>query len=168
MSNKFSTRATTLRDELLLSELLTASYPVLMEESYDATTLAVALPLMTRANTVLLSSGTYYLTENEDGTIVGCGGWSLERPGTGEIAPSLAHIRHFATHPDWTGRGIGRAIYAKCENAARSANVVRFECYASLNAEGFYSSLGFEKVRLVAVQMAPELKFPSVLMKRLL
>jgi GNAT superfamily N-acetyltransferase len=81
-----------------------------MKAGYDAFFLSAALPLMTRANPTLLQSGTYYLSETQDGTIIGCGGWTFERPGGGEVVPGLVHIRHFATHPDWIGRGIGTAL----------------------------------------------------------
>jgi hypothetical protein len=72
-----------------------------MVPAYDDAVLAVALPLMTQANPMLLASGSYYLTITEESRTVACGGWTHERPGSGEIVPSLAHIRHFATHPDW-------------------------------------------------------------------
>ena len=128
--------------------------------------LATAFPLMTRANLQLLSSGTFYLAETEIKQAVGCGGWTLQRPGPGEVVAKLAHIRHFATHPDWIGTGIARAIYAKCEYNARQSGVVDFECYSSLNAEGFYQSLGFENVKPISVRMGADVSFSSILMKR--
>lgn len=137
-----------------------------MSSSYDADALADGLSVMTKANPALLSSGTYYVAESEQRTIVGCGGWSLERPGTTEIEPGLAHIRHFATHASWLGEGIGRSIYTKCAEHARSAGVQRFECYSSLNAEGFYSALGFRPVRNIEVQLSAHIKLPGVLMER--
>jgi len=159
-------RTATPADGALVSELLKASYPVLMRPSYEGDVLAAALPLMTRASTVLLSSGTFYLVESDDGRVAGCGGWTRERPGSGEVAPKLAHIRHFAAHPERIRCGVGRAIYAKCEEEARSAGVRRFECCSSLNAEGFYAALGFRTVRQVALPMGGDVKIPSILMER--
>ncbi len=164
----FSIRVATREDDSAVSELLKASYPVLMKASYDAAVLARALPLMTRANPALLSSGTYYLSETGDGRIAGCGGWTLEQPGSGEVTPGLAHIRHFATHPDLIGRGIGKATYAVCEADARKAGAWQYECYASLNAKGFYQSLGFNEVCQMEVVMGSELRFPSLLMRRVI
>ena len=146
--------------------MLEASYPALMSSSYDADTLADGLSVMTKANPALLSSRTYYVAESGERAIVGCGGWSLERPGTTEVEPGLAHIRHFATHPSWIGQGIGRSIYAKCAEHARAAGVHRFECYASLNAEGFYAALGFRPVRNIEVQLGAHIELPGVLMER--
>ena len=53
-------------------------------DSYDPHGLDAALPYMSRANPRLLASGTYYVAEI-DGVAAGCGGWSVEKPGSGEI-----------------------------------------------------------------------------------
>lgn len=121
---------------------------------------------MTRANPALLRSGRYYVAETAEGTIVGCGGWSQGRPGTNEVEAGLAHIRHFGTHPDWTKRGIGRAIYQSCEDAARAAGFDAFECHSSLNAEKFYHSLGFDRVRFMDIELDCGRVLRAVLMHR--
>lgn len=164
--DNISVRQTTHRDGPLVCALLSASYPDLMSQGYEGAILEALLPTITKANPALLSSGTYYLAESNDGTGAGCGGWTRERPGSGEIVSGLAHIRHFATHPDWVGRGIGRAIYAVCQEKARSAGVRQFECYATLNAEGFYAALGFAKLKPVDVAVGPGLVLSSILMTR--
>lgn len=164
MVDNISVRPTTDRDGPLVGALLSASYPDLMSQGYEGAILEALLPTITQANPALLSSGTYYLAESGDGSGAGCGGWTLERPGSGEIVAGLGHIRHFATHPEWIGRGIGRAIYAVCQEQAQSAGVGRFECYATINAEGFYAALGFTKLRQIDVPMGPRLVLPSILM----
>lgn len=68
------------------------SYPTLMKSAYDDALLAPALALMTKANPALLDCGTYYVAESESGTIVGCGGWTIERPGDDVVQPELGHI----------------------------------------------------------------------------
>lgn len=168
MKSAVTIRKATATDELLVSELLNASYPILMAAAYDRLLLTATLPFMTRANPTLLQSGTYYLSETQGGAIIGCGGWTFERPGGGDVVPGLAHIRHFATHPDWIGGGIGRDLYARCEDEARTAGAREFECYSSLNAEGFYTSLGFKSVKRIEIPMGRELSFPAVLMHRTL
>ena len=161
-------RVATPDDAQRVGVLLEASYRVLMPESYDAHLLARALPLMTRAQPELLASGDYYLVVSSDDTAVGCGGWSLGRPGTGALAPETAHIRHFATHPSWTRHGIGRALFCWSEAAARLAGARRLECYASLNAEAFYARLGLRRQRTIEVPMSADLRFPAILMTRAL
>ncbi len=166
MQREFEIRVATPKDEAAVGELLDASYTALMPAGYEAADLAAVLPAMTRANPALLASSTYYLAETTAGALIGCGGWTRERPGSGETEPELGHIRHFAVHPDWTGRGVGRAIYDRCELNARAAGVRRFECYASLNAEGFYAAMGFAPVRRLEVPMDKGLTLSSVLMAR--
>ena len=166
METDYRVRIVRPEDYEAVGVLLEASYPVLMRDSYDPAALAVALPAITKANPVLLSSGRYYLAETGEGLAVGCGGWSFERPSKGDVVPGLAHLRHFATHPDWTGRGVGRAIYALCETAARAQSVTRLECYSSLNADGFYAALGFRLVEQVELPFGPDCSLPSLLMAR--
>jgi N-acetylglutamate synthase-like GNAT family acetyltransferase len=165
-ASDYATRVARLDDGLAVDALLQASYPNLMASAYEQALLVPALKLMTKANPSLLASGTYYVAESRAGLVVGCGGWTLERPGTDTVQPKRAHIRHFATHPDWTKRGIGRAIYRLCENAARSAGVISFECYSSLNAEAFYSALGFKSIRTISIDLGPNVVLPAILMYR--
>ncbi len=141
MPDTFTIRPATPEDAAAVTAVLQASYPALMQGHYDPDALAAALPRMTRANGALLASGTYYVAKAAAGPLIGCGGWSFERPGTGAVEPGLAHIRHFGVAPDWTGRGAGRALYARCAAEARAAGASRFECFASLNAVPFYRLL---------------------------
>lgn len=152
-------------DAEAVDRLLLAAYPKLMAPSYDEAAFAPALKLMTKANPALLGSGTYYLAELSPGHLVGCGGWTLARPGTGTIEPRLGHVRHFAVHPDWTRRGIGRAIFSVCERSARAAGVAAFECYSSLNAENFYRALGFQRIRELDIELQPHVALRGVLMR---
>ena len=150
-----------------LGVLLRVSYTTLMPPAYDESLLGV-LDLMTRPNPALLASGTFYVVESAHGSIVGCGGWTRERPGSGAVAPGLGHLRHFATHPDWLRRGIARRVHAACEAGAREAGITRIECYASLNAEAFYAAMGFAAVARVAVPMGPGRSLAGILMRRVL
>lgn len=166
MDSHYNLRIATPQDADAVSELLRVSYPRLMRPAYDAAQLAPALELMTKANPALLSSGTFYLAELVTGLLVGCGGWTPEQPGTQRVEPGLGHIRHFAVHPDWTRRGIGRSILTACTDAARVAGVRTFECYSSLNAENFYGALGFVSIRELEIELKPSMMFRGVLMRR--
>ena len=166
MDSHYALRLATPRDADAVSELLRASYPRLMRSAYDEEALAPALELMTKANPSLLNSGTYYLAELATGFLVGCGGWSPEQPGTKRVEPGLGHVRHFAVHPDWTRRGIGRALLESCEGTARAAGVRTFECYSSLNAEEFYRALGFVRIREMDMELKPPVVLRGVLMRR--
>ena len=159
-------RVTTSKDAQSISDLLETSYPALMQDSYEEPVLAAGLSLICRANPSLLASGTYYIAETEDKVVVGCGGWTRERPGQGDVVPGLGHVRHFATHPAWLGQGIGRAIYLVCEQEARRAGVTQLECYSTMNAEGFYTALGFKYVGRFDVNLSNSVSLPGILMRR--
>jgi N-acetylglutamate synthase-like GNAT family acetyltransferase len=162
----YEIRVATEEDAEAVGALLRASYTKLMASSYDEKVLAPALELMTKANPSLLGSGTYYLAELSTGLLVGCGGWTRKRPGTGTVEPRVGHVRHFAVHPDWTRRGIGRAILSFCERAARAAGVRTFDCYSSLNAENFYAAMDFKRIREMDIRLNPHVALRAVLMRR--
>ena len=160
----FTLRVAVPGDGARLTALFAASYPALMAGAYPDTLLSAVLPLMTRANPALLASGTYHIAETAGGEIIGGGGWTPAHPASGEIAPETAHIRHFASHPDWLRQGVGRALFAACAAQAKRAGVRRFEVYSSRNAESFYAAVGFVRVGEEEVEMAPGLLFPTILM----
>lgn len=167
-SEKFTVRTTVAADQPSVTTLLKVSYPALMRSAYSPTVLSAVLPLITQANPTLLASDTFYLAETQYKDVIGCGGWTWERPGTRQIEVELGHIRHFATHPAWVGQSVGRSIYTVCEQATRAVGIKRLECYASLNAEGFYAALGFRSVRRLDVPLVLGYSIPSVLMERIL
>lgn len=158
-------RVATPDDHAAASALFSRSYPALMAQAYPADLLALALPIITKANDALLASGRYAVIESGGGTLVACGGWSRERPGSGEVTPGLAHIRHFATDPAWVGQGLGRRLYDWCTETARAEGMTSFECHSSLNAENFYRALGFERRRMFNIDL-DTCQVPAILMTR--
>jgi GNAT superfamily N-acetyltransferase len=160
----FSIRTAIPSDSDAVSALLVASYSTLLAPCYNNDMLAGALPHLTKANPTLLACGTYYVADTEPGNLVGCGGWTAAKPGSGEITEGEAHIRHFATHPEWTRCGIGSALLARCVSDARSAGVRKLHCFSTLNAEQFYRAAGFETVGPIDVPMGPSMTFPAILM----
>jgi N-acetylglutamate synthase-like GNAT family acetyltransferase len=165
VQTRYLVRKADVDDIATVTELLQASYPILMKSAYDSAMLVPALELMTRGNPKLLSSGTYYVAESEDGRVIGCGGWTREHPGGETAVEGVGHIRHFGTHPDWTRKGIGRAIFRRCEEGARASGIREFECYSSINAECFYSALGFERIGVFDIQMGPDVSLTSCHMR---
>ncbi|MDJ0910535.1 MAG: GNAT family N-acetyltransferase [Woeseiaceae bacterium] len=162
MTKTYVVRVSTLDDSAPVSSLLRASYPKLMRSAYDPVLLEKVLPRMTTAQPGLLESDSYYVAESAEGRIIGCGGWTRERPGTTEIEESVGHVRHFGVHPEWTRCGVGKALYARCARDAREAGVAKFECYSSLNGEAFYAALGFRRLGLIDLHMFDDAHFPTV------
>lgn len=161
-------RIATPEDSDAVASVLAPSYTQLMAAAYPADLLARTLPSITRANPALLSSGRYYLVEAERGEPAGCGGWSSNPPGRRDDEPGRAHIRHFATHPAWIRRGVGRLLYERCAADARAAGFTLFEAWASLNGEGFYASLGFRPIGPIRTSMPGGVMFPAIRMERII
>lgn len=147
-----------------VTALLQSSYPALLAPDYDADLLARALPLMCRANPALLGSGTYYIAET-DHAMIGCGGWTMERPGRGAVVPGEGHIRHFGTVPSAVRGGVATRIMRRCFEDARGAGIRVFHCYATRAAVPFYAAMGFITIGPIDVPLADDLAFPSVLMR---
>jgi len=160
----FLVRRTEIADEDAVSALLLKSYEVLLSEAYGAEILDRALPLMTKAQPALLSSGTYFAAETGAQQIVGVGGWTRHSPtGQNETAVN-GNIRHFGTDPDHTGQGIGRALMQRCIEGARAAGLKELNCYSTLNGEGFYQACGFRTVEPFEISLPGGVQFPSIRM----
>jgi N-acetylglutamate synthase-like GNAT family acetyltransferase len=153
-------------DSDAVNALLLTSYSILLAACYDSGPLGRALPFLIRANPTLLACRTYYIAEREPGSLVGCGGWTIARPGSDEIIEGEAYIRHVATHPEWVGRGIGTSILARCFSEARQLSIRKLHCFSTLNAEPFYRASGFETIGPIDVQLGPSVTLPGVLMSR--
>jgi len=163
MTPAFSLRVATLEDRAALDAVLYASYSTVLRGWYRDDSLEVAARAMGRANPALLTSGRYFVAEM-NGRAVACGGWSHEVPGRGGVVPRLAHVRHFATHPDYLGRGLGGAILARSLGEAKAEGAVEMEAISTLAAEAFYAHHGFHRMadRMMAFGGAP---FAAVLMR---
>lgn len=146
-----------------VSRILAAAYGRLLLPDYPAETLAVIVPLISRARPELVSSGTYYAAI-DNGTMVAVGGWTRQAPGSNAIEKGVGHIRHVATDPAHLRKGAARAIMQQCFVDARVAGLSRMECLSTRTARPFYVSCGFEPLgeRLVMVAGHP---FESVAMR---
>lgn len=167
-SKTYIVRGSVPSDKDAVDALLAASYPTLLASHYKTELLDRALPLMTKANPTLLASGSFYVAQCSRGELIGCGGWSLERPGTGKIVRGEAHIRHFATHPGWTRLGVGRSIMDRCRMDAMARDVRELHCNSTFVAENFYKALGFKTVAEASVLLDSEVSFPAILMQQAL
>lgn len=161
----FSVRIATPDDADAVSAVLAASYGTLLASHYEEDVLARALPFITRANPILLASGTFYVAQSQQGELVGCGGWTREHPGTGVLVRGEAHIRHFATHPGWTRKGVALSIMERCREDAKARGIVTLHCASTLVAENFYRASGFKAIAPSHVLMGSIVPFPAIVMK---
>lgn len=165
MDAEYQIRVASTSDIEGIESVLASSYGALFRQAYSEDVLKVALPLITRANRILIESGNYYVAERVYTEIIGCGGWSHERPGTKQTEPGLAHVRHLAIRPDCLRRGIATAILQRIARDSSVAGIHTLECYASLNSVPFYSSLGFQFERTIDVELGHGVLMSGVVMR---
>jgi len=167
---EWKVRPATPADAEAVDNLLRDSYENLLKANYNEDILKLALPKITKAREELLTCGTWYVVEDpEDGSLAGCGGWSLQSPAQAEDKV-FAHLRHFGTRSDMTRKGIGQAIWKQSwediTKLSRDGTKTTLEVLSSLTAEPFYASCGFQKIKECTLPLSPECKFPCVLMRR--
>src|SRR5687768_1224832 len=143
MTSACSVRVADLQDKDAITSLLEASYAKLFAPRYAPQVLARAPPIMTKANTRLLTSKASYVA-HVGGQLVGCGGWSRQRPGSGAISKATARIRHFAPHAGRLRRGVGRSLPCRCLEETGKLGIRRLECHSSLVAVECYLATGFK------------------------
>lgn len=56
-------------------------------------------------------------------------------------------VRSVFVDPSYQGKGLGRHLMARIQSIAINAGLNQLRVPSSITAEGFYASLGFEKVR---------------------
>ena len=105
-------------------------------------------------DTQLLADRTYFAVE-EDGRLVGCGGWSFRstlfggdaRPdrdaSTLDPLTQAAKVRAFFVDPDHARRGIGTLLLEHCEQQARARGFSRVELMATLPGVKLYAARGY-------------------------
>jgi GNAT superfamily N-acetyltransferase len=137
--------------EQAISEL---QKPFLTESQIASSRLIMGL------DTQLIDDGTYFVVE-ENGQIIGCGGWSRratlyggdQTPGriAALLDPAIdaARVRAMYTHPFHTRKGVGRLVLSLCEDAARAAGFKRVELMATLAGEPLYRACGYDAIENV-------------------
>ena len=67
-----------------------------------------------------------------------------EPAGIGALVVESSELRACYVVPEASRQGVGTALVAEIERLARSYGLERLELFASVNAEPFYASLGYE------------------------
>lgn len=148
-------------DIAAIDALLARSYPALLKQDYPPSVMVTAIPLISRAQPGLITSGTYYVAEGSGARLLGVGGWTPSR-----ITSGAAEFRHFATDPDAVRQGVGRALLLRVFDEAQAAGFTRFDCMATRTAVPFYQAMGFVPLGPVEVTLGPAITFPVVQMQR--
>jgi GNAT superfamily N-acetyltransferase len=175
----FQLRVATMADKPLLVALIACSIRQLGAADYRGEQIEAALKGAFGVDTQLIEDGTYFVAVADD-RIVGCGGWSWRRTLFGGDAnrgrdaaaldPSVdaAKIRAFFIDPDYSRRGIGSAILARCEQAARTRGFKRCEMMATLPGVRLYQTFGYEGETMIHHPLSDELTIQFVPMSKTL
>ena len=143
------------RDDIpALRALMEAAIVELQKPFLDARQISASRAIM-GLDTQLIDDRTYFMVEL-DGELAGCGGWSRratlyggdQTPGRDaallDPAKDAARVRAMYTDPRHARRGVGRAILALCEDAARTEGFRRVELMATLSGIPLYRACGYE------------------------
>lgn len=170
-------RPATPGDAEALEALIPLSVRALQAPYYTPTQMEAAFGPVFGVDRQLIADGTYFVAEC-GGVLVGCGGWSWRAAEFGGDrwrsgpAPALdpatdpALVRAFFVHPEWSRRGIGRAILAACEAAVRGAGFLRTTMVATLAGEPLYAACGYTAVERYEVPLPGGLGLPMVRMAK--
>lgn len=157
-------RAATRSDVSAIGALMRQSVLDVFPLFHDERETAAAARYLTEPDTVLIDDGTYFVHE-AGGQIVACGGWSKRDKlytGSGaapaddrllDPATEPARVRAMFVHGDWTRRGLGRAILAACEQAARADGFSTLVLMATMPGEPLYRSFGFRELNRTLVPL---------------
>ena len=172
-------RLATEHDLADLSALMTLAIEANQREFLSPAAVAASHSVM-GLDSQLIADRTYFLIE-DDGQIVGCGGWSFRATTHGgdqsqiarDTAPldparDPARVRAMYTHPDHVRRGIGRRILDLCEGAARAAGFTSTMMVATLSGEPLYRAAGYQEVERTPSAPVDGVRVPLIVMRKAL
>ncbi len=163
----FVVRSATANDIAGIDALLARSYPVILKADYAPSVLVTAIPLISKAQPRLVTSGTYFVVLDVDGEMVGAGGWTRGAPGGASgMQQGVAHIRHVVTDHRRLRQGIGLRLMRHIFETARADGVEQLECFSTLTAVPFYAACGFLELGAMTVSLRAGIDFPAVHMRR--
>ncbi len=170
-------RLATPADAPPIAELMRASILDLFPHFYDARQTASAAIHIGSLDMALIHDGTYFVHET-GGEVVACGGWSRRDKlytGSGDRdddarlldpATEPARVRAMFVRRDWTRRGLGRAILAACERAARAEGFRTLALMATLPGEQLYRAAGFRELERTEITLPDGVVLAGVAMER--
>jgi GNAT superfamily N-acetyltransferase len=170
-------RLATESDRPALSALIPVSARALSKGYYSDAQTESAITNVFGTDSQLIADGTYFAAEDQ-GRLVGCGGWSRRRTLYGGdqmkaredplLDPSTepARIRAFFVHPDFARRGVGSQILAACTDAARKAGFRRITLASTLPGVPFYRRFGFEEKERIEIPLPDGVRLPVIRMEK--
>jgi N-acetylglutamate synthase-like GNAT family acetyltransferase len=172
-----SLRKANIADIPALEKLIDASVRGLQARDYTAEQIDAALRTVFTVDSQLIEDGTYFVAE-QDGEMIGCGGWSQRKTLCGGDHHSLrenalldplqdaAKIRAIFVHPQWARQGVGSFLLKAAEEAAMAAAFRRLEMGATLTGVPVYLRRGYREVETMMVPLEDGVTLPVVRMEK--
>jgi N-acetylglutamate synthase-like GNAT family acetyltransferase len=160
-----------------IQKLIAESARGLSREDYSDSQIEGAIATVFGVDTTLIHDGTYFVAEAE-GKLIGCGGWSKRKTlfggdqfvsrdsGTLDPQTEPAKIRAFFIHPEWSRKGIARAILSRCESEASACGFRSLELMATLPGVKFYEACGYAAVARDDLEMKDGITLGLVQMRK--
>lgn len=155
-NQEWSILPATMDDRPAITALIALSARGLSREDYSDQQVESAIASVFGVDSDLIADGSYFVVE-QDGALIGCGGWGRRKTlfggdqysdrETGYLDPAtdFAKIRAFFVHPSHARRGMGRALLEHCENEARAAGFAGTELMSTLPGLRLYRICGYEE-----------------------
>ena len=175
----YRVRKATLEDREAITRLIAESARQLSRDEYSHQQIEAAIASVFGVDTDLIQDGTYFVAD-QDGTLIGCGGWSRRKTlfggdqfsdrDTGYLDPEIepAKIRAFFVHPEHARKGVARAILSVCESEASQHRFRALELMATLPGVKLYEACGYVRQGDFALALADDVKLPLVPMRKAL
>jgi GNAT superfamily N-acetyltransferase len=163
--------------DLNVTNVMRASVLDLFPSFYNERQTASAGVYVAHVDPMLVADGTYFVHTVDD-EIVACGGWgrrgrlfvgSADQEGDDRLldpATEAAHVRAMFVRPDWTRRGLGRAILNAGHDAARAEGFTRLDLGATLAGLALYRAFGFVEIEPFIVTLPDGVTLDAVVMER--
>ena len=176
-SMPYCLRKATTTDIPAIQKLIDASVRGLQAQDYTQEQIDAALRTVFTVDTQLIEDGTYFVFE-QDGEMVGCGGWSQRKTLCGgdhhamrenalmDPSQDAAKIRAIFVAPQWARHGIGSLLLKAAEDAAVAVGFRRLEMGATLTGVPVYLRRGYRKVETMMVPLENDVTLPVVRMEK--
>ncbi len=141
-----------------IEALMKRSMRILGAEHYSESQIDSCCKLVCVPDRQLIEDKTFFVAITDEGTLVGCGGWSFrnklyagpaEVHGGGDRLNPLtepARIRAMFIDPQYSGKGIGSMILDQSEKAAKAQGFSKGALGATLSGLSFYTAKGWNTI----------------------
>ena len=173
----YEVRKATLEDREAITQLIADSARGLSREHYDDAQIEGAIARVFGVDSSLIEDSTYFVAE-QDGMLIGCGGWSRRKTlyggdqfssrdtGMLDSTTNPGKIRAFFVHPEHARKGVARAILSRCEREARAHGFAALELMSTLPGIKFYEAHGYSATGDFDLELPDGVKLEFVLMRK--